>query len=118
MNELSTFEQSSGNVYADLGLAEPEELLAKAKLVRAIGKIVAGRGWTDREAADTLVLDQTTFTAMLRGQFADLSTDKLIRYLNALDYDVTIAVGPKEVSQERAKVTVLVEGSDSALTPA
>lgn len=53
MNELPTFEQSSGNVYADLGLAEPEALLAKAKLVRAIGKIVEGRGWTDRVAADT-----------------------------------------------------------------
>ena len=85
MNELPTFEQSSGNVYADLGLAEPEELLAKAKLVRAIGKIVAGRGWTDREAADTLVLDQTTFTAMLPLRRCCAANSRSSRPTNSLD---------------------------------
>ena len=40
----------SGNVFADLGLAQAEERLAKAELARAIGKTIGARNLTQREA--------------------------------------------------------------------
>lgn len=43
---------SSGNVFADLGLPEPEELLAKAALVRQISAAISERGLTQAQAAE------------------------------------------------------------------
>ena len=36
-------EQSSGNVFADLGLVDPEARLARAELARRIGDLIAER---------------------------------------------------------------------------
>jgi predicted XRE-type DNA-binding protein len=96
----------SGNVFADLGVAEPEEALAKAQLVRQIGAIVARRGWTQAQAAAVLGIDQPKVSALLRGRLGGFSTDRLCRFLNALDHDVQIVVTPKPPTRRRATTTV------------
>jgi predicted XRE-type DNA-binding protein len=87
-------EQSSGNVFADLGLKNPEELLAKAELVQRIVDIIAERKLTQVRAATLLDIDQPKVSALLRGKLDGFSTDRLFRFLNALGRDVEIVIRP------------------------
>ncbi len=87
-------EESSGNVFADLGLKNPEELLAKAQLVQRIADIIAERKLTQARAAKLLGVDQPKVSALLRGKLEGFSTDRLFRFLNALGRDVEIIIRP------------------------
>lgn len=99
--------ESSGNVYADLGLPNAEEMLVKAKLVMKISEIVRRKGLTQVEAARILGLTQPKVSALLRGQFRGISERKLIDCLTSLGRDVQIVV--KDVPRRRAggKLTVV-----------
>jgi predicted XRE-type DNA-binding protein len=87
-------EESSGNVFADLGLKNPDELLAKAELVQRICDIIAERKLTQVAAAKLLGIDQPKISALMRGKLGGFSTDRLFRFLNALGRDVEIVVRP------------------------
>ena len=92
--------ESSGNVFADLGLKNPEELLAKAELVQRIADIIAERKLTQARAAKLLGIDQPKVSALLRGKLDGFSTDRLFRFLNALGRDVEIVIRPAKHSHE------------------
>jgi predicted XRE-type DNA-binding protein len=92
MSEQPTIIASGGNVFEDLGVAEPETALAKADLAIAIASIVAQRGWTQEEAAAALGIDQPKISALMNGRLAGFSFERLMRFLNRLDYDVRLTV--------------------------
>ena len=93
-------EGGTGNVFADLGYPDAEEILVKAQLVSKIAEIIEHRGLTQVEAARLLGLNQPKISAMLRGRFRGFSERKLIDCLTAPGRDVQIVV--KEASQRRA----------------
>jgi predicted XRE-type DNA-binding protein len=97
---------SSGNVFADLGLPNADELLAKAELVRQISKAIEARGLTQKEAAAVTGTTQPKISELLRGHLSGFSMDRLIRFLNALDRDVEIIVKKKPRSRDHGKVKV------------
>jgi predicted XRE-type DNA-binding protein len=88
------YTESSGNVFADLGLADPIEALAKAELARAISLAIAKRHLTQAEAAAVLGIDQPKVSALTRGRLDGFSIDRLLRFLLALDHDVQITIRP------------------------
>jgi predicted XRE-type DNA-binding protein len=94
---------STGNVFADLGFADPDEMLAKSELVRHINKIIEQRGLTQTEAAKVLGVSQPKVSALKRGRLTDFSIDRLIRFLVALGQEVGISIRP--ASRARLKVT-------------
>lgn len=75
---------SSGNVFADLGFAEPEEELAKAQLASHIRRIIRRRRLTQVAAAALMGIDPPKMSALLNGRLASFSTDRLMRLLTAL----------------------------------
>ncbi len=87
-------ESSTGNVFADLGLADPGEHLIKAGLVVKIGRIIRKRELTQAAAAQLMGIDQPKVSAMLAGQFRGYSVERLMRFLVALGHDVEIVVKP------------------------
>lgn len=89
---VTQVEASSGNVFADLGLPDPDESLAKAELARRICAILTERGLTQETAAAVLGVDQPKVSALLRGKLSGFSTDRLFRFLNALGQDVEIVI--------------------------
>ena len=97
----------SGNVFADVGLENPEEYLAKAELARQIINVVAARKLTQGEAANLLGVNQPKVSALKNGQLDGFSTERLIRFLNALGRDVKIVVSLKPRSRGLARLTVL-----------
>jgi predicted XRE-type DNA-binding protein len=86
---------SSGNVFADLGFANPEEELLKAKLVREIRGIIKRRKLTQAQAADMLGLKQPDVSALVTGRVGKFSIERLVRCLDRLDYKVDLVVRHK-----------------------
>jgi len=85
-------EKGSGNVYADLGYADSEDMLVKAQLVSKIAEIIEQRRLTQEEAARILRLTQPKISGLLRGQFRGISERRLLRCLTLLGRDVQIIV--------------------------
>ena len=98
-------QESSGNVFADIGVPKPQEALAKATLVSCIVDIIGERGLTQTEAARLLGTNQARVSDLMRGRLAGFSTDRLFRFLNALNRDVEIVIKKKTSDQARVTVT-------------
>jgi predicted XRE-type DNA-binding protein len=101
-----TITESSGNVFADLGFENPEEELAKAKLVVALSQVIAQTGLTQSKIAEVLGVDQPTISKLLRGRTSGFTTDRLMRLLNLLGQDVNISVTPKRSEVARVSISV------------
>ncbi len=101
-----TITESSGNVFADLGFANPEEELAKAKLVVALSQVIAQTGLTQTKVAEILGVDQPTISKLLRGRTSGFTADRLIRLLTLLGQDVDISVTPKRLGVARVSISV------------
>jgi len=110
MTKKQSVEESSGNVFADLGLADAEELETKAELAHRIGEIIRGRHLTQAEAADVLGATQPIVSKLMNGQLHGFSLERLVRFLNALDRDVEIVVRRRARSQTRGRTKVRVSG--------
>ena len=89
-------EPSSGNVFADLEILNPEVALVKAELVQRIRDLIAGRNLTQAQAGQLLGLDQPKVSALVRGRVGGYSIDRLFRFLNSLGQQVEIRVRPRE----------------------
>ena len=85
-------ERGSANVFADLGLPDPDTHLLKAELVTRIDKIIRQRGLKQVEAAKLLGLSQPDVSRLLRGNFREYSMERLLRLLTALGRDVDIII--------------------------
>ncbi len=94
-DEPIVFELSSGNVFADLGLPNPELRLAKADLVIHITRAIASRKLSHAKASELLKLDEEKLAGLIRGQTERFTIDRLIKLLTLLDQQVQITVTPK-----------------------
>jgi len=100
------FTRSTGNVFADLDLPEPEELFAKARLAHQICTIIEERGLTQAQAAQLLGVTQPKVSLLTHGRLAGFSMERLMRFLLRLQCDVEITGRRHEESVGRVTVTV------------
>jgi predicted XRE-type DNA-binding protein len=89
-----TARRGSGNVFADLGLAHPEQELLKAELTLQIHKIVKARRLTQVQAGAILGIKQPHVSALMRNRAGQFSVGRLMEFLAALGQDVRITVKP------------------------
>lgn len=104
--DQTRFVEGSGNVFADLGLPEPDLALAKARLAEVIDDTIQRRGLTQSEAAEVMGIDQGTVSKLMNGRLDGFSQERLIRYLNALGNDVEIVVHRPEHFGSQGSLTV------------
>ena len=98
--------EGSGNLFADLGVAEPDEELAKAQLASLIREAIKRRRLTQAAAALT-GLDQPKVSALVNGRLGGFSSDRLMRCLTALGQDVEIVVKTKARGTGRGRIRVV-----------
>ena len=106
-NAEDTVFYGSGNVFADLGFRNADELLVRSALLARIMDIIEARKLSQAAAAKVLGLKQPDVSALLRGRYLGrFSAERLMRFLVALDQDVEIVVKPKTRSRSRAQISV------------
>ena len=86
--------EGSGNVFADLGLPNPEQELLKARLTLQIHTILKGTGMTQAEIARILGVQQPQISLLMRNRAGNFSVGRLMEFLTALRHDVEITVRP------------------------
>jgi predicted XRE-type DNA-binding protein len=84
----------SGNVFADLGLPNPEQELLKAQLTLQIYTILKGSGMKQAEIAGILGVRQPQVSLLMRNRAGNFSVGRLMEFLTALRQDVEITVRP------------------------
>lgn len=104
MNDYIDVEASSGNVYADIGLPNAEEMLVKAQLAQKIGEIMKSRRLTQVAAAELFGMIQPKLSGLLRGQFRGISEAKMLDCLSRLGRDVQIVVAKSKQTTGTIKV--------------
>jgi predicted XRE-type DNA-binding protein len=97
-------EKSSGNLYADLGFKNAEEMEAKAALARAIYRIIKQKKLSQPKAAELLGIKQPALCKLLQGNLTGFSTDRLLKFLNQLGLDVDIKIKPAKAIVRRRTV--------------
>jgi predicted XRE-type DNA-binding protein len=100
------FHKGSGNIFADLGLPNPEERLLKAQLAVQITHLIKAKGLTQTAAARLIGVPQPHLSDILRGRLSGYSVEKLLNIINRLGRRVEVRVGKRDVRPERA-VTVV-----------
>ena len=95
------------NIFADLKISEPEEVLAKAMLARKIQKTLESRKLTQVEAATVLKIKQPDVSDLIRGRLHKFSLDRLMHFLNLLDWDIDIVIKRKRDKSRPATTHVV-----------
>lgn len=99
-------EKSSGNVFADLGLPNPEQELLKANLTLQIFKVIKARKLTQVQAGRLLGIPQPHVSDLLNGRARAFSAERLMEFLAALGHDVEIRVKPTRKAHGQVSVIV------------
>ncbi len=86
------WEASSGNVFADLNLDQPEELLARSHLLMTVSGLIKRCDLSQKEVAKKLGISQPKVSMLVNGRLSEFSTDSLLRYLSVLGCEVAISV--------------------------
>ena len=102
-----TFEKSSGNVFADIGFANPEREQLKALLTLQIYRIIKSRGLTQVEAGAILGIRQPHVSALMRNRSGNFSVERLMDFLIALGQDVEITVRPTRKEHGQVRLSLL-----------
>jgi predicted XRE-type DNA-binding protein len=104
VSEEIEFTPSSGNVFADLGLPDPDVLLAKAQLASAITSIIRQRGLTQTAAARELGVHQSRVSAIVRGRLDDFSLERLLSLARRLGQDIQITISPSPETERQGRL--------------
>ena len=112
MSKKIEVEEGSGNIFADVGLPNAEERLAKADLAIRVVEAIRARRLTQTRAAQILKIDQPKISRLSSGQLSGFSSERLMHFLTLLGRDVEINVKPsRSRRQGRLRVIATSEGS-------
>ena len=106
MSKEIVYKEGSGNVFADIGVRDPEESLVRAKLAKQIAELIRRKRLRQNQVADILGVDQSKVSKLVRGRISGFTSDRLLRYLNSLGCDVHIQIKPSRTTQRRGRVIV------------
>ena len=100
------FENSSGNVFADLGLDEADELYTRTALGAQVVSIIKDQGYTQAETSKLLGIRQPEVSALMCAKFHRFSQERLISFLNKLDLKVTIQISRHQSGEPFQQVSI------------
>jgi predicted XRE-type DNA-binding protein len=101
-------EKSSGNVFADIGLDEADELYTRAALGIQVMKHIRERDFSQTKAGEFLGIKQPEVSAIMRAKFSRFSQERLIGFLNKFNQKVVIQVSRHRKGEPYQQVTYAV----------
>lgn len=91
-HEKIEYEVSSGNIFRDLEIPDPEEHLAKSYLVSIINRIITRQRLRRGKAAKILGIRKSELSDLLDGLFRDFSMTALLSMLEKLNHEIELVV--------------------------
>jgi len=99
--------RGSGNVFADLGMADAEERQTKLRLAYALNAVIDRARLSQAAAAERLGINQPKVSALRNYKLEGFSVERLMTLLNALDQDIEIVIRKKPRSRAAARISVV-----------
>jgi predicted XRE-type DNA-binding protein len=96
---------SSGDVFADLGLHLSEQDTLKVIIAHAITSVVQDGAYTQAEAATIMGIDQPKVSKLMRGRLKEFTADRLVECFLLLGYDIQLAY--RKSSTKKGKVRLV-----------
>jgi predicted XRE-type DNA-binding protein len=97
-------EEGSGNVFADLGLEDADELFTRAQMGFHVYTLLKDKKLKQRETSSLLGIAQPEVSHLMNGHFSRFTTDKLLDFLKRLDRQVTIRISPHKPGEPYQEV--------------
>jgi predicted XRE-type DNA-binding protein len=108
MTQEPIFEESSGNVFADLGLEDADELFTRGKIGIQVIRILKQRNLKQREISQLLGIPQPEVSHLMNGEFQRFSEGKLLIFLKRLDTEITLHLRPRNGGIQSAETVILL----------
>lgn len=106
MIQENVFEESSGNVFTDLGFSNADELLTRGKIGIQVLRILKQRNLKQREISQLLGISQPEVSHLMNGEFQRFSEGKLLIFLKRLDTEVTLHLRPRHESVQSVETVI------------
>ncbi|BCL38757.1 helix-turn-helix domain-containing protein [Nostoc sp. MS1] len=106
MTQEPVFEQSSGNVFADMGLSDADELFTRGKIGIQVLRLLKQRNLKQREISELLSIPQPEVSHLMKGEFQRFSEGKLLIFLKRLDTEVTLHLRPRHAIDQSTETVI------------
>lgn len=106
MTQEQIFEESSGNVFADLGLDDADELLTRGKIGIQVVRLLQRRNLKQQEISKILGITQREVSDLMKGEFQQFSEGKLLNFLKRLDIEVTLYLRPRNQGNQDVETAI------------
>lgn len=100
--------KSSGNLYADLGFKNAEEMESKAALARDIYRSIKRKKLSQPKAANLFGISHASLRRLLQGKLTEFSMDRLLDFLNQLGSFEDVKI--KAETYNDYTVPILIQG--------
>ena len=100
------FEEGSGNVFADLGLKDSDELYARAQIGFCVQKIINDTNLKQKDIGAVLGIAQSDVSHLMNGHYSRFTTDELLDFLKRLDRKVTIRIAPHKAGETYQEISL------------
>ena len=108
MKTKEKIHRGTGNIFADIKVAYPERILARAQIMSSVAEIIKKRNLTQKETSELLDIPQSKVSCLVNGKLSMFSLDHLLMLLNKLGRDVEIIIKPKLKEEKVASTRVVV----------
>ena len=96
--------ESSGNIFADLGLPDADSHFLKAQIVAELYRLTNERKLTQTKAGALMGVSQPEVSRLFKGNFREYSIERLMTFLTTFDRDVEIVSRPRAWAREEVPV--------------
>jgi predicted XRE-type DNA-binding protein len=104
-------EESSGNIFADLGLPDAGAHFLKAQIVAELFRFVSARKLSQAKAGELMGISQPEVSRLFKGHFREYSMERLMQFLVAFDRDVDIVVWPVAGRKRSGKIRFMPDAA-------
>lgn len=101
-------EQSSGNVFADIGLPRAEQERLRAQLTVQIYRLLKERRLTQSKASVLLDTTPTQLSALMRCRPVSISVGRLMEFLTILGQNVEVTLKPTS-KRKQGRMSVVIQ---------
>ncbi len=98
------FKKSSGNVFADMGLEDADELMVRAQIGHAVRMILKEKAYKQREISELLGIGQAEVSKLVNGKYHLFSEGRLLGFLNRLDQKIILRIEPRQKDERPLEV--------------
>lgn len=95
------------NVFAELGIRDPEIALLKSNVAMEIQDAIERKGITQRQAGELLGLHPHKVSDIVCGRLKGYTLERLFTYLTRLDVDVRVKMTAKPAHQKSAGIRAI-----------